>query len=64
MNNDAFNRCQERYDNMLPPDNEIPEVPLHVIEAKIKEWVDDPPDWLLEKADEACVEDWKDRKRW
>jgi hypothetical protein len=44
---------------------ELPEIPGYVLEAKLAEWMQDPPQWLLEKAEEACLEDWKNgRKGW
>ena len=63
MNNDAFNRAQSNYDNMLPPDEEIPEVPSWKIQEKLQEWVQDVPEWLYEKLEEACIEDYLNNKR-
>lgn len=63
MNNDAFNRAQANYDNMLPPDEEIPEVPSWKIQEKLQEWVQDVPEWLYEKLEEACIEDYLNNKR-
>jgi len=51
---------------LMSPEDEyptIPEVPEKVIEAKLQEWVQDPPRWLWEKVEEACLEDWKNRNK-
>lgn len=63
MNNDSFNRAQANYDNMLPPDDEISEVPAWKIQEKLQEWMGDVPEWLYEKLEEACIEDYLNNKR-
>jgi hypothetical protein len=63
VSNDSFNRAQANYDNMLPPDDEIPEVPSWKIQEKLQEWVQDVPEWLYEKLEEACIEDYLNNKR-
>lgn len=63
MNSESFKRAQERYDNMLPPDDDLPDVPDWKIQEKLQEWVRDTPDWLLEKLEEACIEDYLTYRR-
>ena len=58
MNNDSFKRAQEAYDNMLPPEDDTPEIPDQVLQEKLQEWVKDPPNWLWEKLEEACIEEY------
>lgn len=63
MSNDSFNRAQSNYDNAEPPDDEIPDVPFWKMQEKLQEWVKDTPDWLLERLEEACIEDYLTYKR-
>jgi hypothetical protein len=63
VNIDNFNKAQATYDNMLPPDDEIPEVPSWKIQEKLQEWVQDVPEWLYEKLEEACIEDYLTYRR-
>ena len=62
MNNSAFARAQSIYDNMLPPEYDPPEIPTWKIQEKLQEWVRDTPDWLLERLEEACIEDYFNSK--
>jgi len=51
---------------LMSPEDEypqIPEVPEEVVEAKLHEWSKDTPRWLWERAEEACIEDWKNRNK-
>lgn len=63
MSIDDFRRARVTYDNMLPPDNDIPEIPSWKIQEKLQEWVQDIPEWLYERLEEACVEDYLTHKR-
>lgn len=63
MSDRNFDRAQERWDNMLPPDDDPPETPEYLILQICQEWANDPPDWLREKADEYWIERWQENKR-
>lgn len=48
---------------MSPEEDDIPEVPYNMMVDKIREWADNPPVWLCEKAIMACEEDNEREKR-
>ena len=56
MSNDAFNRAQANWDNMLPPEDP-PEVPEYLIIEICQKWAEDPPDWMRERAEEYWQEE-------
>jgi len=63
MSIDSFNRAQSNYDNMSPPEDDLPEVPSWKISEKLQEWVNDTPEWLYERLEEACLEDYIANRR-
>ena len=58
----TFDHAQQRWDNMLPSDGDLPEVPDHLILQVCHEWAEDPPQWMREKAEEFWINQWKENR--